>query len=348
MELEKKHRQRMIRGHSRRLNKLKETQALMGISTSPEILIEIEDIENELRHLEVGLGDFAAPRTSQQPDAPLVHVHNWGKRPVWPPEATVALDWQGAGRFEEDYGAGTRTVPSLEMWRDALLPRLQALPDETAPQGWVRLAGKCALSTGFALGTVFRAKERYQIEVAQFVPDKGATEYWASNAQPPAMVPSPTFTLHIAEGEGDAASAGRGMDEAVIVVAALTTKTVYDILEDVGTYFGEAAAFADIPDGNQAVERVGGVLVLEAQAATEDQRPLEAWEAAALARSSSQLVNGFKQRVKPGKLHLFMAAPLSLATFMGHHWTNIRQPVQCYEEVRTERVYGPSCLVEVR
>lgn len=44
--------EKLITNHQRRLQKLKETKALKGINTDPELLIEIEDIEAELKKLE--------------------------------------------------------------------------------------------------------------------------------------------------------------------------------------------------------------------------------------------------------------------------------------------------------
>jgi hypothetical protein len=47
--------QKLINGHTRRLQRLKEQQARMGINTPPEILNEIEDIETELAELDIEL-----------------------------------------------------------------------------------------------------------------------------------------------------------------------------------------------------------------------------------------------------------------------------------------------------
>lgn len=339
--------QTLIDTHSRRRQKLDEQKALKGIATPPEVLIEIEDIENELRGLAVDLSAFSAPQQTQQPHTPVVHIHNWGRPPAEPPDAAAYFNWQEPGRFEE-LPDRTRAAPAPAVWADDLLPALQALPQQIAARDWVRLAGKAALSTGFALGTIFRAKERYRLEVAQFVPDKGHTEYWASNAQPPDGVPPPRFLLHLAERPPDAPATAATAEDMVVVVGALNTTTIDKILADVGTYFGEPAAFSAIAAGQaDGIRAVKAVLALEATAATHENRPLEGWEAAGLARSSTQLINNFKQRVKPVRLHLFVAGPLSLAVFMGHFWIHIRRPVQCYEEVRTERVYAPTCLVEV-
>ncbi|MCB0174059.1 MAG: hypothetical protein KDJ97_26315 [Anaerolineae bacterium] len=338
--------QTLIATHSRRLQKLNEQRAFRGIATPPEVLIEIENIENELRGLVVDLSAFAAPQRTQQPDAPVIHLHNWGRPPAEPPDVAVYLNWQAPGRFKERPDR-TRRVPAPAVWADDLLPALRALPQQMAAQEWVRLEGKAALSTGLAVGTIFRAKERYRLEVAQFVPDKGHTEYWASNAQPPAGVPDPRFGLLVAERPPDAPAPTATAEDMVVVVGALNTTAIAKVLEDVGRYFGEPAAFSAIAAGqSDGIRAVKAVLALEATAATQEGRPLEGWEAAGLARSSTALINNFKQRVKPARLHLFVAGPLSLAVFMGHFWIHIGCPVQGYEVVGTEPVYAPTCLIE--
>jgi hypothetical protein len=62
------HLNRLIINYTRRLQKLKEQQALKGQSTAPEILIEIEDIEAELARLQKALADLGPPAV---PDPPV-------------------------------------------------------------------------------------------------------------------------------------------------------------------------------------------------------------------------------------------------------------------------------------
>ena len=45
----------LLTQHQRRLQKLKEQQAKMGLNASPDILIEIEDIEAEIQHWQTEL-----------------------------------------------------------------------------------------------------------------------------------------------------------------------------------------------------------------------------------------------------------------------------------------------------
>jgi hypothetical protein len=51
--------QQLIINHQRRLQKLREQQALQGLSVDPKILIEIEDIEKEIEKLEIELTNVA-------------------------------------------------------------------------------------------------------------------------------------------------------------------------------------------------------------------------------------------------------------------------------------------------
>jgi hypothetical protein len=60
--------QNLITNHTRRLQKLKERRALTGINTDPGILLEIEDIEAELRVLQMELAAFEdEPEQQTQP-----------------------------------------------------------------------------------------------------------------------------------------------------------------------------------------------------------------------------------------------------------------------------------------
>jgi hypothetical protein len=99
--------------------------------------------------------------------------------------------------------------------------------------------------------------------------------------------------------------------------------------------------------GQPHAKRVKGVLLLEAEAASKRNQQLEGWEAATLAQSSRRLVTDFVARLKPSKLHLFLATPLGLAVFLGYHWNNIRKAVQCYEETWDEQGYTPSCALRL-
>ncbi len=341
MRQQKENLQTLITERNRRLQVLKKEQARKGVNTPPEIFLEIEDIENELASLVTELATYRAPTESAFPEAPLIHIHNWTTRIDKSPETVEFLNWHGLGKFEERPDK-TRDIPLPEVWEKELMPELTALPDKVEKAGLVRLEGRCALSTGFAFGHIFKAKDRYQIEVAQYVPQWGHTEYWYSSAQPPKNVAPPGFTSTLVQST-TTNEESETKNDGVIVVNALTGKLSQGILHDVGLYFGEPEEFSQVLGDHIQLQTVKGVLVLEAEAATQENRPLEGWEAASLAHKSRQMITDFEQQVNPQKLHLFLATPLGLAVFLGHAWNNIHLRVQCYEEVRHDGFYVPSC-----
>jgi len=338
--------QKLIELRQRHLQKLKEQQAMLGLTAPASLLLQIEDIETEIEALQEDLAGFNAPTETEHTEAPLVYIHNWGKKPATWPDTPHRLDWSRPGQFEQQPN-GARSVPPPAAWRDDLLPQMAALPAETGASDWIRLAGNCALSTGFAFGTMFRAKDRHQIEVAQYIPGTGI-EYWTSNAPVPKQIDPPSFTPLPAVGTPNQSGQASTTNDGVIVVAAITGKSVAGILRNVGAYFGEAEAFAQITTGETDFQTVKGVLVLEAETATRQKNNLAGWEVNALAQSSAYLVSDFADQIKAERLHLFMAAPLSLAVFMGHYWNHVHKTVQCYEETRSDRYYAPSCAVAVK
>lgn len=344
------HIKKMITTKTRRLQKLREQQALTGINTAPEKLIEIEDIEAELEVLQVELKNLesAASVTSAASTTPtkvdLIHIHNWGQRPAKFPKEAIVLDWNGEGKFEDPLNR-PRKSPDAATWRNILLPELFDLPQKISGEGLVRLEGRCALSTGFAFGHVFKVKARYRLEVAQFVPGKGI-EYWAADQRPPVGSQPPQFVQRLIRRTQPAPTQEpppQTANDGVVIVNALTKSPSTAIVRDVGSYFGETEAFGQSLSGESQFQAVKGILILEAEAATQAKRQLEDWEAASLAESSCWLLKDFIDQVKPENLHLFLAVPVGLAVFLGHYWDTIKRNVYCYEEVGGERVYAPAC-----
>lgn len=341
MTNEKENLQDLIEENTRRLDHLKQKKARMGINTPVEILTEIEDIEKILLELKTDLSKYQSPNETKHPESPVVHIHCWKPANI-PPDA---LDWSAPGKFVE-YDDRTRTLPSPETW-DEMLQSLRNLRRDTCDEGWVRLEGRCGLSAGFAFGHVFHSKDRYQIEVAQYIGQQGGVEYWASNTPPPKRVSIPQFAPLPVTSTAVAAQSPT-KDDGIIVVAALKNKSAAGILADVGTYFGEREAFRQIPQDNLEIQAVKGVLLLEAKEMTQGDRLLAGWEVASLASSSVRLVNDFVQTLEPKRLHMFLAAPLGLAVFLGHFWLHVNKTVQLYEEVRTESFYAPLGLMKLR
>lgn len=326
--------------HQRRLLKLKEKEANFGLSAPPEVLTEIEDIEQKLAELEPQLAVYRAPKQSQNSAAPVLHLHNWGRKPGMARPGVIFRDWQQPGLFEERED-GTRTVPSPEDWTQTLLPDLRALRQQI-PGDVLHLEGRCALSSGFALGQIFPAKDQYQLEVAQFVPTRGV-EYWFSRIEEVAPSQLPEFTSYRFAGAAQPDRTGPLAQDGVVVINSITGKTTPDVLENVGQYLGEAELFRELLQGEAKPKTVAGVLVLEVESVVQAGLQLEGWEALLLAYGSRQKVQSFCNQLKPAKLHLFLATPLGLAVFLGYFWNKLGLVARCYEETRKDRFYEPSC-----
>jgi hypothetical protein len=82
---------KLIRNHTRRLQKLKEQQALAGVAVDPRILIEIEDIEREIENLQTELKTFTDRDLEKEVSKRVVNPFYDG-RPV-PPESFIGHKW---------------------------------------------------------------------------------------------------------------------------------------------------------------------------------------------------------------------------------------------------------------
>jgi len=65
---------RLVMNYQRRLQKLKEVQALQGINTAPDILIEIEDIEAELDKFQAALKALQHDVSAESPHSSSTSV----------------------------------------------------------------------------------------------------------------------------------------------------------------------------------------------------------------------------------------------------------------------------------
>lgn len=65
---------KLMRNHTRRLLKLREQQALLGLDTPPGLLIEIEDIEARLEELQRGSDDVLAEPGVRRPHRLLTNL----------------------------------------------------------------------------------------------------------------------------------------------------------------------------------------------------------------------------------------------------------------------------------
>ena len=105
-----------------------------------------------------------------------VYIHNWTKE-IFDLPADYELDWTSY------FDRATRRVPTLDAWQNELLPQLAALKQrilEERPERHIQFRGKCALSTGIAVGMQFPAVGGWTVEM----PQPPAKELWRSDASP--------------------------------------------------------------------------------------------------------------------------------------------------------------------
>lgn len=320
--------QALIRKKRRRLQKLKERQAIRGIDVPIDIETEIEDIQDDLVDLEAQLTEILAQE--ELAGAPVVYIANLDKLPApdqLPPEA-ILIDWS------DQFTAQPRAVPPPNVWQEVLWPELAALPDQVGQTELVRLQGTSALSTAFAFGQIFKQIGRYRLAVDQHSP--AGTQVWYADMSPEEGMAAPQFASHIAIGE-------MTRQAGLVMVYAAPQTSAANMVSEVGTYWGESEGIEKILEQAYTPQRCSGVLVLEAPPASRGEH-LAGWQAAGLALSSRRQLNEFINQCQPDKLHLFIAGPSGLAAFMGHHWNQVGLEIQCYERLGQNQ-YVPSLLI---
>src|ERR1700682_6346914 len=119
-------------------------------------------------------------------------LQNWTRESFDAP-ADYALDWSS------HFDRATRKVPSPETWNSLFIPELDALKKKLfaeRKERLIRFRGKCALSSGVALGAIFPTVGDWVFEIPQ-PPSKDA---WRSDA--PATNPY-QLSLEVVEGRQD-------------------------------------------------------------------------------------------------------------------------------------------------
>jgi hypothetical protein len=126
-----------------------------AIGSSKGVTLERATIDGILR---------SAVLTSLVPDNGItLWVQNWTQE-SFDPLADYVLDW--SSHFERS----TRQVPPEDVWNNELLPQFGALKKKMLAEKkerLIRFRGKCALSTGIAMGAAFPAVGGWTFEIPQ-------------------------------------------------------------------------------------------------------------------------------------------------------------------------------------
>ena len=220
-------------------------------------------------------------------------LQNWTSESFEPP-ADYALDWSA------HFDRATRRVPPSETWNTELVPELHALKKKALlehKERLIRFRGRCALSTGVALGAVFPTVGGWVFEIRQ-PPSK---EPWRSD-----VLPTGPYDLRaeVIEGNPD------GTD----VVLGLNVRG--DGRQDIMSY-AECTAlpkiFAFLSPPSHGAQAIGGASEAVAFAA-------------AVRESLGQLLKKHNLR----RTRIFFYGPFALSVFLGQQLTSVGE-IQLFE-----------------
>jgi hypothetical protein len=241
------------------------------------------------------------------PKSITLWVQNWTREKFEPP-ADYELDWSA------HFDRGTRRVPSEDVWNGELLPQLKSLKESILAgrtERVIRFRGKCALSTGIALGAAFPAVGGWTFEI----PQPPAKEPWRSDAKPTQPY---EFHVDLTDGGGSGSDLvlglnirGDGRDDIFRYVAGTGTPPRFFVF------------MAPSAPGSQSI---GG---------PED--------ACAFAQSAREHLGQIVKDHRLNHTRLFFYGPLALSVFLGQQLTSVG-PVQLFEY--QDPGYVPSCLIK--
>lgn len=273
-------------------------EVIRAISARRGVVIDRSEIEKILQ---------ASVRTGGAESAGVtVWIQNWTKESFDRP-ADYVLDWSS------QFDRSTRRVPSAETWNDELLPELQALQKKIGSdrrERLIRFRGKCALTTGLAVGATFPTVGGWVFEV----PQPPSPEHWRSDAV--ATTPYQLQT-EILDGVSDGGE----------LVLALNIKG--DGREDVRRYVATTnirpKLYAFVAPPAQGAQAIRG---------SED--------ACAFALGLRNVLGELLKKHRPTRTHIFFFGPLALSIFVGQQLTSVGE-VQLYEY--QDPGYIPSCAL---
>jgi hypothetical protein len=273
-------------------------EMMRHVSASKGVVLDRTSIEGFLR---------AAVLSNLSAEASVtLWLQNWTKESFDPP-ADYELDW--SGHFDRQ----SRRVPSPDVWNSDLVPQLGVLKAKIMTAGAVRtirLRGKCALSTGVALGATFPAVGGWIFEI----PQPPARDPWRSDATPTAA-----YALHeeIIEGSPSGTDFVLGLN--------IRGDGRLDVQRFIQSKGQEPNAYVFLAPPNQGAQSIGG-----------------AGEAMAMAMAVRERLGVLLKTRQLRMTRLFFYGPFALSVFLGQQLTSIGE-VQLFEY--QDPGYVPSCLL---
>jgi hypothetical protein len=230
-------------------------------------------------------------------------LQNWTSESFDVP-SDYAIDWSG------HFDRSTRRVPPPETWDGQLIPELAALKKRIQgerKERLIRFRGKCALSSGVALGAVFPTVGGWSFEILQ----PPAKEAWRSDA--PA---SATYQLNVEVVDG----AREGTD----IVLGLNIRG--DGRQEVVNYVQSTnppRIFAFMSPPSQGAQSIGG-----------------SGDAVAFAQAVRENLGQLLKKYGLRQTRIFFYGPFALAVFLGQQLTSVGE-IQLFEYQDPD--YVPTC-----
>ena len=243
----------------------------------------------------------------------VIHVHNWTKE-MYEPKANVTVDW--STYFDRQ----NRKVPDAITWNEKLIPGLYSVKNKISGKTTNRhilLRGKCALSTGIALGIVFPEIGNWTFELSQ-PPQPDA---WRSDAQK-----IDDYKLSYKELNPSAMGMKSNGNE-IAFVFNITGKA----LDEVANYFKAHSTPIKKIISIQPKNNPGNLSIQNDS------------EAVSLTSASKDILKEMIIKYKAVKTHLFFFGPIGLAIFLGQKLTSLGA-IQLYEF--QDPGYKPSCSIK--
>lgn len=273
-------------------------EMIRHVSASKGIVLDRPSIESFLR-------SAILPNLSADASVTL-WLQNWTKETFDPP-ADYELDW--TAHFDRQ----SRRVPASDVWDTDLVAQLADLKAKILAAGAVRtirLRGKCALTTGVALGATFPSVGGWTFEI----PQPPAKDPWRSDA-----VPTANYQLEeeIIEGQPTGRDLVLGLN-----IRGDGRKDVLDYVQSTGQI---PAAYVFLSPVSQGAQSIGG---------PED--------AIAMASGIRERLGMLLKARQARTTRLFFYGPFALSVFLGQQLTSISQ-VQLFEY--QDPSYVPSALL---
>jgi len=273
-------------------------ELMRAIGASKGVVFERADIEKVLKTAIVNAVDEERRIT--------VWVQNWTQESFDPPGDYV-LDWS------THFDRGSRRVPSSEAWNSELLPELKSLREKIVSERTervIRFRGKCALSTGVALGAIFPAVGGWSFEI----PQPPSKEAWRSD-----VVATNPYDLRVETIDGSS----DGLD--LVVGLNIKGDGREDVLRYIAGTGNRPRSFAFIAPSSQGAQSIGG-----------------AEDALAFAQAVRDHLGQLLKKHRVNHTRLFVYGPFALAVFLGQQLTSVGE-IQLFEY--QDPGYVPSCTL---